>query len=117
MAHELAHQWFGNLVTCEWWHDLWLNEGFASYMMHVAANHSGEDFRSLDRYVVDVVQIAMAYDEQDTTEPVHSNVTDRVVGQASRIIYEKAAALIRMMQSFLTEDTLMKGIRNYLKRQ
>lgn len=108
---------FGNLVTCEWWHDTWLNEGFARYFQFIAANHSGEDFRSLDRYVIDVTQLSMAYDESENTEPVHSNVTDRIVNQAARIVYEKAAGLIRMMQSFLTEETLIKGLRAYLKKQ
>lgn len=86
-------------------------------MQFIAANHSGEDFRSLDRYVIDATQVAMAYDESDSTEPVRSNVTDRVVNIASRVIYEKAASLIRMMQSFLTEETLIKALRVYLKRQ
>ncbi|ODM93469.1 Thyrotropin-releasing hormone-degrading ectoenzyme, partial [Orchesella cincta] len=93
-----------------------LNEGFARYLQFIGANFSGGDFRSLDRYVIDVTQLAMAYDELDTTEPVHSNITHRVVDQASRVVYEKAAGLIRMMQSFLTEETLIKGLRTYLKR-
>lgn len=104
-------------VTCEWWNDTWLNEGFARYFQFIGANSSGENFRSLDRYVIDVTQLSMGYDESDNTEPVHSQVTDRVVNQAARVVYEKAAALIRMMQSMLTEDTLIKGLRTYLKRQ
>ncbi|CAL8096507.1 unnamed protein product [Orchesella dallaii] len=116
VAHELVHQWFGNLVTCEWWNDTWLNEGFARYFQFIGANYSGGDFRSLDRYVIDVTQLAMAYDESVNTEPVHSSITHRVVDQASRVVYEKAAGLLRMMQSFLTEETLIKGLRNYLKR-
>jgi len=86
-------------------------------MQFIGSNASGTDFGQIDRYTIDVIQLAMDYDVTSATEPVHSSVTDVVVDQASRIAYEKAAALIRMMQSFLTEQTLITGLQKYLKKQ
>jgi len=114
-AHEIVHHWFGDLVTCSWWNDLWLNEGFARYMQFIGSTATGSDFGQIDRYTIDVIQLAMDFDVTANSVPVHSDVTDQVVNQPSRIIYEKAAALIRMMQGFLSEDTLIKGLKNYLK--
>jgi aminopeptidase N len=86
-------------------------------MQFVGSTGSESEFQQIDRYLLDGLQLAMDFDVTPNSEPVRSNVTDVVVSQPSRIIYEKAGALIRMMQGFLTEDTLIKGLRNYLKAQ
>ncbi|XP_021959607.1 endoplasmic reticulum aminopeptidase 2 isoform X2 [Folsomia candida] len=114
-AHEISHHWFGDLVTCDWWNDLWLNEGFASYMELLAENATGFDVEAMDRYPLDKFQVAMAYDVGPNTGPVHHNDTTIVNSQPSTIIYQKAASLIRMMQGFLSEETFIAGIRNYLR--
>lgn len=90
--------------------------GFARYMQFLGANAALSRHGVLDRYTIDVIQLAMDFDAGPTTEPVRSNVTDVVTNQATRIVYEKAGALIRMMQGFLTEETLIKGLRVYLDK-
>ncbi len=98
------------------WNDIWLNEGFARYMQFIGASQALTQHGIMDRYTIDVTILAMDFDAGSTTEPVRNGVTDQVTNQNSRIIYEKAAALIRMMQFFLTEDTLIKGLRVYLDK-
>ncbi|OXA63021.1 Aminopeptidase N [Folsomia candida] len=108
IAHEISHHW---------WNDIWLNEGFASYMEIIgAASATGSDFDAMNRYPIDKIQLAMDFDAGATTQPIRSNVTDELGGIPSRIIYEKAASIIRMMQSFLGEATFIAAIRNYLDK-
>lgn len=83
-------------------------------MQFLGANVALPQHDILNRYTIDVIQLAMDFDAGPTTEPVRSNVTDQVNNQPSRVIYEKAGALIRMMQGFLTEATLIKGLQTYL---
>lgn len=117
IAHEVVHIWFGNLLTCNWWNDLWLNEGFARYMQFVGAEHSGEDFGSLQRQVIDTIQLAMDFDVTAAAVPVWSEVVDQVVVLPTRSAYEKPGALLRMIQGFLTENTFIRGLQEYLKAQ
>ena len=71
VAHELAHMWFGNLVTPEWWDDIWLNEGFARYAEHHILNTLRPQFRSWDKYMEQVYRVALNKDSQiSKTHPV-----------------------------------------------
>jgi aminopeptidase N len=94
-----------------------LHLGFARYLQFIGANSSLTQSGVMDRYTIDVIQLAMAFDAGPNTEPVRSNVTDEITNQNSRIIYEKGASLLRMMQGFLTEETLIAALRNYLDKQ
>jgi aminopeptidase N len=82
----------------------------------IGANATDKDFGAMDRYPIDKIQIAMEVDAGPTTAPIRTNITDQLSSTPSRIIYEKGASLIRMMQGFLGEDTFIKGIRNYLDK-
>ncbi|XP_006817287.1 aminopeptidase N-like [Saccoglossus kowalevskii] len=111
IAHELAHMWYGNAVTMEWWNDLWLNEGFATYFENYGLDYSVSGFYTFDQlFLKDVTYRAMRVDQTGTSTPVSA---ERTVG---RMIYEKGGSLINMMADFLTQDLLFDGLRNYLHR-
>ncbi|WP_246087337.1 M1 family metallopeptidase [Sphingorhabdus contaminans] len=116
-AHEIAHQWFGNLVTMAWWDDLWLNEGFASWMESKATAHFNPDWQSeLDR--VNGREGAMGLDAYVTTHPVIQKIT--TVEQASQafdtITYQKGEAVITMLEAYAGENVWRDGLRAYMKK-
>ncbi len=116
-AHEIAHQWFGNLVTMAWWDDLWLNEGFASWMESKATARFNPEWQSeLDR--VGGREGAMGLDGYVTTHPVIQKIT--TVEQTSQafdtITYQKGEAVITMLEGFAGENVWRDGIRAYMKK-
>jgi aminopeptidase N len=116
-AHEIAHQWFGNLVTMAWWDDLWLNEGFASWMESKATAHFNPDWQSaLDR--VNGREGAMGLDSYVTTHPVIQKImTVEQTSQAfDTITYQKGEAVITMLEAFAGENVWRDGLRTYMKK-
>lgn len=116
-AHEIAHQWFGNLVTMAWWDDLWLNEGFASWMESKATAHFNPEWQStLDR--VNGREGAMGLDAYVTTHPVIQKIS--TVEQTSQafdtITYAKGEAVITMLEAFAGETVWRDGLRAYMKK-
>ena len=116
-AHEMAHQWFGDLVTMEWWDDLWLNEGFASWMESKTTAHFNPDWQAeLDR--VGGRESAMALDGYATTHPIVQKI--KTVEQTSQafdsITYQKGEAVITMLEAFAGPETWRSGIRSYIKQ-
>jgi aminopeptidase N len=116
-AHEIAHQWFGNLVTMAWWDDLWLNEGFASWMESKTTAKFNPDWQAeLDR--VGGREGAMGLDAYKTTHPVIQTI--KTVEQTSQafdtITYQKGEAVITMLEAFAGEDVWRDGIRAYVKK-
>jgi len=116
IAHELAHQWFGDLVTPSWWTDLWLNEGFASYMEYLGTDAVEPSWQMLEQIVVDDVQDVFAIDCLESSHPISIPVghPDEINEIFDRISYGKGASIIRMMSHFLTESTFRRGLTNYL---
>lgn len=116
VAHELAHMWFGNLVTFKWWNDLWLNEGFATYIARVAMNVIEPGWGALDQFVVKTQQSVMALDVLKSSHPVSVPVPDPALINEifDTITYNKGASVIRMMSKFLTERVFRTALRNYL---
>jgi aminopeptidase N len=116
IAHELAHQWSGNLVTMAWWDDLWLNEGFATWMHKKATDHFNKDWKFRLRAHEDK-QSAMALDALNTAREIHHDIVDdsEADGAFDHITYRKGAALIRMIEDYLGEDTFRDGMRLYMK--
>lgn len=115
-AHEMAHQWFGDLVTMAWWDDLWLNEGFASWMeSRTTARLHPEWNTALN--AVGVRDGAMVRDSVATTHPVVQHV--ETVEQASQafdeITYSKGEAVIRMLEAYVGEDAWRRGVRSYMR--
>lgn len=117
VAHELAHQWFGNLVTPRWWDDLWLNEGFASYVEYIGVDFVEPTWRMLDQFVVDEVQNVFSTDSLSSSHQISIPVNnpDEISEIFDHISYAKGASIIRMMNHFLTEDVFKAGLRRYLK--
>jgi aminopeptidase N len=116
-AHEIAHQWFGNLVTMQWWDDLWLNEGFASWMESKTTQRFNPDWQvEIDR--VGGREGAMAQDAYATTHPIIQTI--KTVEQTSQafdnITYSKGEAVITMLEGFAGEDIWRDGIRAYVKK-
>ncbi|KAK8402067.1 hypothetical protein O3P69_001275 [Scylla paramamosain] len=116
VGHELAHMWFGNLVTFKWWNDLWLNEGFATYVGTVAMDQIEPGWGALDQFVVKKQQSVMALDALRSSHPVSVPVPDPAIMNEifDTITYNKGASVIRMMSKFLTERVFRSGLRNYL---
>jgi aminopeptidase N len=111
----MAHQWFGNLVTMGWWDNLWLNEGFASWMQVKAAEHFFPHWRAWLNSN-DQKQSAMALDARRTSHPIQQPVANESEAMAAfdGITYGKGQALIRMLESYLGTDALRAGIRRYM---
>jgi aminopeptidase N len=116
-AHEMAHQWFGNLVTMAWWDNLWLNEGFASWMASKATDHFHPEWRPYLANIADRERV-MNLDSRKTTHPIQTPVeTEAQAADAfDDITYEKGQAFLRMLEAYLGEDAFRKGIRAYMAR-
>jgi len=116
-AHEIAHQWFGNLVTMAWWDDLWLNEGFATWMEGRTTRklHPEWDINNVDAAMTS--RGAMGRDAYATTHPIVQHVA--TVEQASQafdgITYGKGAAVIAMFEDYVGADAWREGVRSYIR--
>ncbi|KAH8653591.1 aminopeptidase [Xylariales sp. PMI_506] len=118
VQHELAHQWFGNLVTMNYWDGLWLNEGFARWMAWYACDHFYPEWKVWDGYVATNLRSALGADGLRSSHPVEVPVTrdDQINQIFDDIAYEKGSAVIRMISKHLGEDVFMNGVRAYLKK-
>lgn len=115
-AHEVAHMWFGDLVTMAWWDNLWLNEGFASWISMKAAEHLHPDWHlGLENQIErDGV---MNLDALKTTHPIQTPVLneEQAAGNFDQITYGKGEALVRMLEAYLGQDAFQRGIRAYMR--
>ena len=115
IAHEMAHMWFGDLVTMAWWDNLWLNEGFASWMSTKASEQFYPEWQNwLNGY--GAKQFAMALDARRTSHPIQQPIADHseAVTAFDAITYNKGQALIRMLETYLGEQPFRDGIRKYM---
>ena len=117
IAHEMAHQWFGDLVTMKWWDDVWLNEGFATWM----SSKPVEAFRPEWHVELDDVSgsaAALNVDSLASTRPIHqaAETPAQIVELFDGIAYGKAAAVLRMLEAYLGEQTFRAGVNAYLKQ-
>ncbi|MDD5322192.1 MAG: M1 family metallopeptidase [Methylococcales bacterium] len=116
IAHEMAHQWFGDLVTMAWWDDLWLNEGFASWMAYKVSDHFHPEWKVwMDAQ--NATSYAMLLDARAGTHPIIQPIND--VLQANQafdsITYQKGSAVIRMLETYIGEKSFRAGVRNYIR--
>lgn len=118
IAHEIAHQWFGNLVTMEWWTDLWLNEGFASYMENLCADHMFPEWHLWDLYLSDRYAAALRLDALANSHPIEVTVhhPDEISEIFDMVSYAKGSAVIRQLAEYIGHDNFRDGLRHYLKK-
>ena len=137
VAHEIAHQWFGNLVIPKWWDDLWLNEGFATWAAALGCNAIREkqkndpnivnpintnelliDWEPWVSFINDDLNKGMEFDTLDSSHPIKVPVHDhKDVNQISgAVLYSKSASLIRMVENYLGAEVFRKKIGNYLRK-
>lgn len=118
VSHELAHQWFGNLVTMEWWNDLWLNESFATFMATKFVDKFYPEWKLWDQFLEDTMNTAMALDALHSSHPIDVKVNSpseiREIFDA--ISYDKGGCVLRMLENFVTEKVFRAGLRKYLKK-
>ncbi|KAJ5109188.1 hypothetical protein N7456_005863 [Penicillium angulare] len=116
--HELAHQWFGNLVTMEYWDGLWLNEGFADWMSFYACNAFYPEWDARKMYVAGGLQRGLALDGLRSSHPVQTPILgDSDIGQIfDDISYQKGACILTMVTRALGEDVFLRGVVEYLRR-
>ena len=116
VAHEMAHMWFGDLVTMQWWDDLWLNESFASWMGTKAVDWLQPEWEMWTQFVNDDTNRALSLDGLKNSHPIEQEVKDpaQVSELFDAISYSKGASIIRMLEQFLGPETFRKGINRYL---
>ncbi|MES2023334.1 MAG: M1 family metallopeptidase [Patescibacteria group bacterium] len=118
IAHELAHQWFGNLVTMEWWTHLWLNEGFASYIEYLAVDKLFPSWDIWTQFATNDLGVALRLDALYHTHPIEIPVhhPDEIGEIFDEVSYSKGASIIRMLANYLGEENFRDGLRYYLKK-
>ncbi|MGC8568697.1 MAG: M1 family metallopeptidase [Nitrososphaeria archaeon] len=117
VAHEIAHQWFGDLVTMKWWDDLWLNESFATFMSYKAIAAVFPEWDHWEDFVLAETDPALHMDSLSTTHPIHVPVKSPEEAEQifDDISYGKGASVLRMLEDYLGEGNFRKGIMSYLK--
>lgn len=119
IAHELAHQWFGNLVTMKWWNDLWLNESFATMIEYLAVDHLHPEWNMWLDFATNESVMALRRDSIDGVQSVqvdvnHPDEINTLFDGA--IVYAKGARLLRMLQHYVGNDAFQAGLKQYFKQ-
>lgn len=118
ISHELAHQWFGNLVTMQWWNDLWLKEGFATWIANLAVDHIYPEWKIWEQAVVKEQMVAMRLDSLKNSHPIEVPVNDpREIDEIfDAISYKKGSSAIHMLHEYLGKENFRRGLSLYLSR-
>jgi len=118
IAHELAHQWFGDLVTMKWWDDLWLNESFANMMEYVAVDAIEPDWHIWETFQTSEAPAALQRDATDGVQSVHVQVEDPAEIDSlfdGAIVYAKGARMLVMVRALIGDDALRQGLKQYFE--
>ncbi|XP_050744759.1 glutamyl aminopeptidase isoform X1 [Drosophila biarmipes] len=118
VAHELAHQWFGNLVTMNWWSDLWLNEGFASFIEYKGVKQMHPEWDMDNQFVIEELHPVLKIDATLASHPIVKSIEspDEITEYFDTITYSKGAALVRMLENLVGEEKLKNATTRYLIR-
>ncbi|HEY3639114.1 MAG TPA: M1 family metallopeptidase [Rhizomicrobium sp.] len=116
VSHEMAHQWFGDLVTMKWWDNLWLNEGFARWMQTYAADALHPEWKT-GLQAQSIFEKGKQADTEPSTHPIVQEITtaDQAEQAFDSITYNKGAAVITMLNAYIGADTFREGVRRYMK--
>ncbi|MCL4413097.1 MAG: M1 family metallopeptidase [Candidatus Thermoplasmatota archaeon] len=117
LSHEMAHQWFGNLVTMEWWDDLWLNESFATFVGNKILGRIENGWKVWEEFLSESTLPSMKKDSLLSTHPIRVKVNEpsQIAEIFDSISYGKGASILRMIEDFMGEDNFRKGVIKYLK--
>ena len=116
ISHEMAHMWFGDLVTMAWWSDLWLNESFASWMGDKAVDSLFPEWEMWTQFVTSDTNTALSLDGLKSSHPIEQEVNNAAeIGELfDAISYSKGGSILRMLEHFLGADTFQRGLHDYL---
>lgn len=119
IAHEQAHMWFGNLVTCDWWKYTWLNEGFARYFQSFGTAMVEPDWDLPLQFIVEQVHTAFRTDGLETSHPLTHDVNtpSEISDIFDSISYNKGASVIRMIEHMIGSEKFRDALRDYLKQK
>ncbi|KAH8327116.1 hypothetical protein KR074_003127, partial [Drosophila pseudoananassae] len=117
LAHEYAHQWFGNMVTMKWWEDLWLKEGPSTYFGYLALDALEPQLRRGERFIQEDLADFFKKDSGSSVPAISKEVTDpnAILGQFSEYVYQKGSLIVRMLHKILGSDVFFSGTRSFLK--
>uniref|UniRef100_A0A182P2X3 glutamyl aminopeptidase n=1 Tax=Anopheles epiroticus TaxID=199890 RepID=A0A182P2X3_9DIPT len=118
IAHELAHMWFGNLVTMKWWNELWLNEGFASYIEYKGMDAAYPDWGIEEQFIIDDLHGVLNLDATLGSHPIVMPVENpnQITEIFDTITYSKGASVIRMLEDFVRPTVFQQGVTRYLEK-
>ncbi len=118
LAHEIAHMWFGNLVTMRWWDDIWLNESFATFMSYKLLERVGQISAIWNQFLLRETSIAFVGDSLSTSHPIRQAVRqpEEIDELFDEVSYGKGASVLRMLEAFVGEEAFGKGVNEYLRR-
>ena len=118
IAHEMAHMWFGDLVTMKWWNDLWLNESFASWMGDKAVDHLFPEWEIWTQFVSYETNKALELDGLENSRPIEQDVTNPAqIGQLfDAISYSKGGSILRMLERYIGDDVFRRGLQKYIQK-
>ncbi|CAG9795005.1 unnamed protein product [Diatraea saccharalis] len=117
VSHELAHKWFGNLITCYWWSNTWINEGYASYFGYMATHQVFPQYELHEHFNSRYLQTSLSFDSGTGTVPLNHDVNTpaQVTGHFGTISYSKAAAFLRMTANMISPETFRKSCQYFLR--
>ena len=117
VAHEMAHMWFGDLVTMKWWNDLWLNESFASWMATKAIDHLFPEWNMWTQFIYTDYNSGLSLDGLENSHPIVQAVNNpsEINQLFDAISYSKGASIIRMLETYVGEDKFRDGLRQYMQ--
>ncbi|KAF4744252.1 hypothetical protein FOZ63_020868, partial [Perkinsus olseni] len=118
VAHELAHQWFGNLVTMQWWDELWLNEGFATFMQYLCTDALRPELGVWNMYISDTLEGALSVDGLRSSHPivVHLDSAEEAEQVLDYISYRKGSAVVRLLWSFVGGKKFREALQLYMRK-
>ncbi|XP_014694544.1 glutamyl aminopeptidase [Equus asinus] len=118
VSHELVHQWFGNIVTMDWWEDLWLNEGFASFFEFLGVNHAEGEWQMLHQILLEDVLPVQEDDSLMSSHPIVVTVATpaEITSVFDGISYSKGASILRMLEDWITPEKFQRGCQIYLEK-